>query len=484
MDLMENIPEKNENKITKVKLWLIIVLVLIFLLIIGAIAIFIYSQSLAKSRFKFYIDGKAQSGYAQDLFLYEGENVYISIRDVATLLGYNTYNGGYGQYTEDRTKCYVTNSLEAVSFEANSNKMYKYNIVQNEDNESQLFTMDEVIKTSGSKLYISTDGLARAFNVMVNRDIENNSISIFTLGYLADYYSKQITNAAITADTSGFSESVTFNNQKAVLYDMMVVKDPTTNQYGVVSISDPNNQIIGSRYASIEFIEGSNDFIVETAESKVGIIGSDGITKVRFDYDEIKEIDKNLGLYLVTSNNKEGVVNRNGKIIVYQEYDQIGLPNTLNDSNVTNKYILFENCIPVCRDELWGLIDINGNQILPLEYNGFGCSGQNSQDSRAADVVIIPEINGIVVEKDEANGNSTVRKYGIINSDATLIINIVLDSVYSITSQGEVTYYASVQNQILDIVEFLYQQQAGNGDGTLNTGEEQNTNSAVNAVTE
>ena len=192
----------------------------------------------------------------------------------------------------------------------------------------------------------------------------------------------------------------------------------------------------------------------------------------------------NLGLYRVTSNNKEGVVNRNGKIIVYQEYDQIGLPNTLNDSNVTNKYILFENCIPVCRDELWGLIDINGNQILPLEYNGFGCSGQNSQDSRAADVVIIPEINGIVVEKDEANGNSTVRKYGIINSDATLIINIVLDSVYSITSQGEVTYYASVQNQILDIVEFLYQQQAGNGDGTLNTGEEQNTNSAVNAVTE
>ena len=140
----------------------------------------------------------------------------------------------------------------------------------------------------------------------------------------------------------------------------------------------------------------------------MGIIGSDGITKVRLEYDAIKELDKNLGLYLVTSNNKQGVVNNNGKIIVYQDYDQIGLPNTINDTNVTNKYILLENCIPVERNGKWGLIDINGNELTPVQYDGFGCDADTS-DSRYADVLIIPELNGIVVELDEVNGNTRTK---------------------------------------------------------------------------
>ena len=91
-------------------------------------------------------------------------------------------------------------------------------------------------------------------------------------------------------------------------------------------------------------MEGNNDFIAKTSgqNQKVGIIASDGITKVRLEYDNISVIDKNLGLYLVTSNNKQGVVNKNGKTIVYQDYDQIGLNNNLVDQNVTNKYILFD----------------------------------------------------------------------------------------------------------------------------------------------
>ncbi len=479
MDLMENVPENNK-KVTKVKVWFIVVIVLIILLIIAAVAIWIYSQNLAKNRFKFYVDGKLQSEYEEDMFFVEGDKVYISIKRIASFLGYTAYNGGYEQYTEDRTKCNVTNSKEAVSFEANSNKIYKYNVLDANNSESQMFTIDEPIRASGSDLYISSEGLSRAFNIMISRDASNNTVTMFTLNYLADYYSKQVQNSAITSDTSSFSESVTFNNQKAVLYDMMIVKDATTNQYGVVSISDPTNQIIGARYSSIEFMEGSNDFIVKTRDSKVGIIGSDGVTKVKLEYDDIKEIDKNLGLYLVTSNNKQGVVNKNGKIIVYQEYDQIGLSNTIDDENVTNRYILYDNCIPVKRNNLWGLIDINGNLILPIEYDGLGCSADTSTDTRASDVLIIPEIDGIVVEKDEMNGNSRVRKYGIINSDGTLFINIVLDSIYSLTSQGNVTYYASVQNQIIDIVEFVYQQQAGIGDGTIQTGNEVNENTNTN----
>ena len=93
MDLMENVPENNK-KVTKVKVWFIVVIVLIILLIIAAVAIWIYSQNLAKNRFKFYVDGKLQSEYEEDMFFVEGDKVYISIKRIASFLGYTAYNGG------------------------------------------------------------------------------------------------------------------------------------------------------------------------------------------------------------------------------------------------------------------------------------------------------------------------------------------------------------------------------------------------------
>ena len=461
MDLMENIPENNPKKVTGVKIGFIIVIILIILLIIAAGVIWIYSQKVLSKQFKFSLDGKRQNNYSNNLFLFQNDKVYISVRDIAQLLGYNVYNGGYGEYTEDKSKCYVNNSKEIVSFETNSNKIYKYNAISSNDNEGQTFDLDEPIIASGANLYITSDALTRAFNVRFDYNKVTNEISIFSLNYLANYYSKQISNAAITSTTSSLSESVLYNNQKALLYNLVIIKDSATNQYGVASLAEPTNIIIGTRYSSIEFMEGSNDFIVKTSDNKMGIIGSDGITKVRLEYDNIKELDKNLGLYLVTSNNRQGVVNNNGKVIVYQDYDQIGLPNTINDPNITNKYILLDNCIPVQRNGKWGLIDINGNQILSMQYDGFGCDANTSTDSRNTDVLIIPELNGIVVELDEVNGNTRQKKYGVIKADGNLFINTVLDSIYSLTTQGETTYYATFQDQVIDLVDFVRQQTEG-----------------------
>lgn len=488
MDLMENIPENNPKKVSGAKIGFIIVIILIILLIIAAAVIWIYSQQIANSQFKFNLDGRRQSGYSSNLFLFQDNEIYISIRDIAPLLGYNVYNGGYGEYTEDRTKCYVNNSREVVSFETNSNKIYKYNVTNSGSGESQTFNIDAPILSSGTNLYITSDGLVRAFNVRFDYNTENNEVSIFSLSYLANYYSNQITNSAVTTSTSNLSEFIVYNNQKALLYNMVVIRDSSTNLYGVASLADPTNTIIGARYSSIEFMEGSNDFIVRTSDNKMGIIGNDGITKVRLEYDNIVELDKNLGLYLVTSDNRQGVVNSNGKIIVYQDYDQIGLPNTINDTNVTNRYILLDNCIPVQRNGKWGLIDINGNELTPIQYDGFGCDADTSQDSRFTDVLIIPDLNGIVVELDEVNENTRTRKYGVVTADGNLFISIVLDSVYSLTTQGETTYYATFQGQTLDLVDFVRQQQASweqNNNETVNeTTNSTNTNNAENSINE
>ncbi len=482
MDLMENIPENDKKKNSGAKIAFIIVITLIILLIIIAGAIWIYSQQFIKNQFKFNLDGVRKSSYSSNLFMFKNGKVYISIRDIAPLLGYNAYNGGYGDYTEDKTKCYINNSKEIVSFEANSNKIYKY-AANSSTNEGQTFNLDEPVISSGADLYISSEGLTRAVNARFDYNSANNEVSIFSLSYLANYYSKQIKNSAITSSNCNLSDSILYNNQKALLYNMVIIKDSTTNLYGVATLANPTNTIIGMRYSSIEFMEGSNDFIVKTTDNKMGLIGSDGITKVRLEYDDIKELDKNLGLYLVTSNNRQGVVNSNGKVIVYQDYDQIGLPNTINDSNVTNKYILLDNCIPIRKGQKWGLIDVNGNEIAQLQYDGFGCDADTTIDPNYSDVLIIPDLNGIVVELDQVNGDT--KKYGVVNADGSLFINTVLDNIYAVTTQGKTTYYATFQGQAIDLVEYVRQQQASNEQNnnieeTNNTTNQESSNTVNN----
>ena len=38
-----------------------------------------------------------------------------------------------------------------------------------------------------------------------------------------------------------------------------------------------------------------------------------------------------------------------------------------------NIYLLYGTCIPVKLNNKWGIIDKDGNKIVPIEYDGFGC---------------------------------------------------------------------------------------------------------------
>ena len=121
---------------------------------------------------------------------------------------------------------------------------------------------------------------------------------------------------------------------------------------------------------------------------------------------------------------------------------------------------------------------------MPLEYDGLGCDADTSIESRATDVIIIPELNGIVVELDEVSGNTRTKKYGMVTSDGNLFINIVLDTIYSLTTQGETTYYALFQGQTIDLVDFVRQQQASMNQGNDSTGNTTDTNNANTVSTD
>ena len=457
MNLVQENPINNKNQ-KKLKISLIIVVVLIFLLIATAVFLYFYLQKEMKKQLKVEIDGIANANLANDesnAFFIENGKIYTSISDISKEIGYTYYPGEYKEYTESKNSCYVTNSNELVDFTANSNKIRKYPLLS--QSESQDFEIDEPVSERGAKLYLSQAGLERAFNLKISYNQNENKVTIATLAYITSQYESTFSNVVITK--SGFSKDVIFNNQKALLSNLVVVKDTSSNNnlFGVSLYKDNQlSNIISPRYKSVEYIEGIDDFIVKTEDDKYGIIGKDGITKVKPSYDAISEIDKNYGLYLVSTGKKQGVVNQNGKIIVYQDYDQVGLDKNIDDNNVKNRYLLLDNCIPVMVNNKWGLIDKDGNQITPLVYDVIGCSTvKNSNSStNSVGVTLIPDMDGIVVGNTYDVDNTKITKYGIVNSKGKLIVGVTADSAFAVTLENVTKYYLSTNNENIDIVDY------------------------------
>lgn len=451
---MEIIGTNKEQKQRKNKTLMIIISIILLLLLIACIGIGIAIFYLKEAQFKFYVDGVSKSKISDDLFQFEGEDVYVSLKDISSFIGYKYYNGGYKQYTEDSTKCYLESSNEVCTFDKDSRKIYK---TVPEELDYTYYTIDEPIKRINGKLYITSKGLEMACNLQLYYSLEENKIVIYTLPYLASHYTKLYSNSSVTEN---------FNNQKALLYGLLIVQSVDNTEennssknnirYGINNLN--NEEIVGMKYKNIEFIEGTEEFIVTTVEDKVGIITSDGSTRIAPQYDALKQIDKDLNLYLATLNKKQGVIERNGKILIYLEYDKIGIDTTKFSTNdIKNKYILFDNAIPVMQNNKWGMYDIKGELILPLDYNGLGCITGTSSTQNLNNILIIPDVEGIVVSKGYTAGESKqeVSMYGIVNSQGKMLVEPYLDTVYSIISSGVEEYTMTNSGNSYNVVEYI-----------------------------
>lgn len=431
--------DKKSKKIIKI---LIIILAFVILIIFALMATIYYIQS---QEFKVYIDGQ-KINLPEDTFVFEDDNIYVSIRDFAQNNKYTYNNGEYKhQYSEDSDKCYIYNSNEIASYTLDSDILYKVlnTSDQSSDDEAdyEYFTMDEPVKMINNKLYTTFDGISRGCNVNISYDQENNSVTVYTLDYLTTFYAARIPTSIFIEETNQSDDNY-FSNQKAILYNMMVVKNEN-DKYGVYDLS--GNTIIGEKYKSMKFIESSQEFIVQTDDNKMGIIASDATTKIEPTYDSIKQIDKDLNLYLVSNNNRYGVINGNGRTIVFLEYTQIGVDsNQFSNDYIKNPYLLYNRCIPVCQNDKWGVLDINGNVVLPVEYDGLGCLAPNSSSSS---LLLIPEYQAFVVHQGDY--------YGLYNVAGNELIPIRVTDMYSVTSSGEKGYYLTYEGITMDVIDYL-----------------------------
>lgn len=456
--------KKKKSSTKKIMITIIVLIVILLIVIIGLVVWMFYLQS---QMLKVSIDGKSMQTIPSDLFIFEDNTVYTAIKDFAAYTGYEAHNGD--EVSEDETKCFVRNTSENAYYTMGEAKIYKKLV--SGDNDYEYYDIDIPVKMINGKLYSSIEGIQRGFNVQFTYNQSSNQITIFTLSYLAKWYTTQYTDSAIGGDSADFS------NQKAILYDMLVVKN-TSGEYGVRNIgaNATRTEIIGTKYKEIKFVESTRDFIVKTSNNKMGIISYDSTTKISPEYDNVKQIDKDLKLYLVTNSSKKGVVNDSGRTILYLDYDSIGIESTNYPADsIKNQYILYDAYIPVMRAQKWGLMDKNGNTIVALEYDSFGC--RKTKSSEYDSTLLVPKYNAIVVSKDG--------KYGLIDTRGNLILPCGADAIYSKTASGETTYYMLVQQNEVDLIDYLdktYQNtttQNNTGDTTqqsgTNTTEAQNT---------
>lgn len=446
MKIPESIPLTEKQIKTKKTIKILsITAIILFILSIALVAYIFYVQD---SAFKFSVNGTQTSKYASDTFVVEGENIYISIKDFAPLMGYKVFNGGYKQYSEDNNKCYIQNNNEVASFEKDSNKLYKTLVEGEEDYE--YFDIEEPVKEINGKLYTTPEGIKIACNIAFRYTAEKNKVEVYNLSYYINKYSAMYPNAVIS-EKEGM-----FQNQKALLYGMVVmcndIKASNSNRtYGVYTLD--GKELIGIKYNKIVFQESVQEYLVTTSEKKVGIITAKGETKVSPQYDTLKQIDKDLNLYLATNNNKKGVIETNGKILIYLEYDKIGLDTAkYSSSAIKNPYVLFGKMIPVQRGEYWGAFDKYGNLIIPIQYTSFGCDKGVTNNKNVNNVITIPSIEGIVVYKEIDN---KTRLYGIMSSEGKELVPVALDTVYSITNAGKEEYYMINQNNTYNVEEYV-----------------------------
>lgn len=457
----------SNNKTKKTSNVIKIIIVFIVLIVIAIIGIVAYMMYLESSILRVYVND-VENVEVKNLLSFEDDGtIYVPVRAISSYLGYSCYNGEYSNRSEDKSKCYVETTEEVVNLTLNSNKIYKLNLEEGDNNYTYIY-MDKPVKAVEGELYITTDGMQKVFNTTFFYDQENNAITIYTTPYLITSY----TNTVLDYGYTRLSE--TFENEKAITKNMLVVSND--RYYGVINATD-GTEILECKYDNVRYQEATGDFIV-CSDGKYGIIGTDKRTKVDINFNSIELMDYDAGLYLVNRNNRYGVVDLNGNTVIHAENDQIGVDiSRFEENDLKTGYILVDSLIPVMRNNKWGLFDTDGNQLVEFEYDSFGYIASSNRE--ATNLLVIPDYNVIVACIDN--------RYTLLNASGEQPIKAFVDDIYMVISGGEKHYQMTANDKTYDVEEYLDRLgvlQSTTNNNTNTTSSDQTNNQVNNETTE
>lgn len=452
----EQSTKKGMETSSKILLAIIACVILIIILII------VLLLNVQQTSFSITVDGKAINT-AQTTLLTKIDNIsYVNIEEFAKLVGYEYHEGEYKSSIIEKDKCYVQGKDETATFYLNDNKVCKLPVGKLTE-DYQEYTVENTIKAIGGKMYAPIDAINLAFNVVVSET--DKALEIYTLSYLVTTYDTRVKEWGYTgiADQS-------FENQKSLLYGYLIVK----KENGLYKIIDSQNtkEIVPDKYNSIQFEENTKEFFVTNSLGQVGIINLDGTAKIEPIYEAISVFDKKSDLYLIQKDKKYGVVKSGNITIIYPEYDSIGLDSKNITTNIESQYLIADTLIPVCKSNKWGAFDKEGNVVLKVEYDGFGCNittvEVNGIKRAVLPVLAIERCNGIVVKKAE--------KYGLLDLKGKELVPISVDSIYALDGieNEDERYFMLYNNQEMNVIERLIVA------GLIEKKEQQTTNKNVN----
>ena len=464
----------------KRKIFKTLITAIIILAILGIILL-IYVNTRDSKKLKILIDGNSQTNIDETLILKdenekiieEDGQIYISVQKLSTLLNYQYYNSEYKKKGEDKTKCQVRIQNEYTSYISNSNKIYKTIVNKNEETDNQntnrtnninnqqesdptintndtkyeYFTLNNNVRYVNDTIYASLEAIEIGFNVSISYDNKKNTITIYTLDYL-ETLAKSNRNDVVE------STEYDYTNKRLLKYGMSIVKDSEGN-LGVGSYTDEqklSSYVASCRYSNIEFNEATKTLTaIASNDNKKCILylnleNQEVEKNITSQYSDIKEIDNNFQYFLIKENDKYGIMNTDGKIIVSPSFEEIGIDENLY-TDISNKYILNDKYIPVKQNGLWGVYDIEGNKLINPQYQDIGCPIAQSGES----VVVIPNV------KENVDGivflyNSEDSLYGLYNVQTGETMAISLNEVYKKIEDENENYYI---DYVIDKVNFV-----------------------------
>lgn len=441
----EETPKKDSDIARK------IIIAMMILLIMVIVAVVYLLLTVKTSTFKITIDGKNSSTTKEKLLRTVDDTTYFNIQELASLLKNDYHIGEYKVYSSDTDKCYIQSKEETASFYLNSTKICKLKVNKLTD-DYDVFNSEKPVIEKDNVFYAPIDAIKVGFNIKVTES--ESGISIITLDQLAANIEASI-NPETTSDTTNEKYNIdkTFDNEKAMLYDYVILSKSGSSLYGVITTS--GKEILPDKYTSITFLETTKEFLVKNNSGKMGIIDSNGQNKVEQAYDSIKVINNSPKLYLVQTNQKYGVLDENGKTVVYPEYDSIGA-DTTKYKKLQNQYVLLNKVIPVCKDKKYGLFDVTNKKVLDVSYEGIGCElvsaeidGVNKEINPA---IAIEECRAIVIKNNNDSG------YSLFFVDEEKLTPLRVSAIYYLTSEGKDTYYMAYKGKQLDLIERLIEE--------------------------
>ena len=97
--------EKNDKVKKIIKISIIVAVIALFIVL----AVYMYIYYMDLKTLKMSVNNKNVT-ISNDMFVIdETGKVYVSIKDFSSAVGYEFYQGDYGKYTEDSSKCYLVN---------------------------------------------------------------------------------------------------------------------------------------------------------------------------------------------------------------------------------------------------------------------------------------------------------------------------------------------------------------------------------------